>query len=283
MGAKEAVPNTPPTLAHPFLKWVGGKGRLLSQLRSLLPHRFGRYFEPFLGGGAVFFGLRPKVATLADVNGELVDCYRAIRDSVEDVVDELKRYRYDKDLYYTVRAQNPAALRLPERAARMLFLNRAGFNGLYRVNRAGTFNVPFGRYDNPRLCDAENLRACSEALRNVELSCQDFGDTVNGADAGDLVYFDPPYAPVSETANFTRYVPDQFRWTDQQRLAKTFESLASRGVLVILSSSDTPGIRQLYSAFQIDEVSAPRRINSDPTRRGPVNELVVRSFRSEVS
>jgi DNA adenine methylase len=263
---------------HPFLKWVGGKGQLLEQFRDLLPAPFGRYFEPFLGGGAVFFSLAPPTAVLSDVNGELIDCYRAIRDSVEDVIEALGAHRYEKEHYYAVRSLDPMALALPERAARTIFLNRTGYNGLYRVNKRGLFNVPFGRYSNPRICHSENLRACSRALAGVETVCGGFADAVASATRGDFVYFDPPYVPVSTTANFTSYAAGQFGSADQERLADVFARLAHRGVLVMLSNSDTPAVRDLYRGFRIERVAAARSVNSNPEGRGKVAEVVVRSF-----
>ncbi len=273
-------PSTPgdAAKARPFLKWVGGKGQLLDQFRSLLPDTFGRYFEPFLGGGALFFARGPGSAVLADVNVELVDCYCAIRDSVDDVIRALRKHRYEKEHYYAVRLRRPESMTLPRRAARTIFLNRSGYNGLYRVNRAGRFNVPFGRYTNPTLCDASNLHACSKALQGVELRCCGFASAVEDAQRGDFVYFDPPYVPVSPTANFTQYAAGRFGWAQQQELAKVFRDLAGRGVSVMLSNSDTPEVRALYRGFRIDGVAATRMINSNPERRGKVTEVVVRSY-----
>jgi DNA adenine methylase len=264
--------------ARPFLKWVGGKGQLLEQFRDLLPGKVGRYFEPFLGGGALFFARAPRRAVLADVNEELVDCYRAIKDSVEDVICALLEHKYDKDHYYEVRLRGPESLSLPRRAARTIFLNRSGYNGLYRVNSSGRFNVPFGRHANPTLCDASNLRACSKALQGVELVCSDFAAAVRAANAGDFVYFDPPYVPVSATASFTQYAAGRFGWPEQQELARVFAKLAGRGVSVMLSNSDTPEVRGLYAGFRIDRVAAARSVNSKPDRRGKVAEIVVRNY-----
>lgn len=263
---------------RPFLKWVGGKGQLLEQFRGLLPANYGRYFEPFLGGGAVFFSQTPPRAVLSDVNSELVDCYVAIRDAVEDVIEALRAHRYEKAHYYEVRSLDPGSLALSERAARTIFLNRTGYNGLYRVNRRGGFNVPFGRYSNPRLCDPANLRACALALRGVDIRCREFDDAVKGARRQDFVYFDPPYVPVSTTSNFTNYVAGPFGWPEQERLAKVFARLAQRGVLVMLSNSDTPAVRDLYRGYRIERVAATRSVNSNPERRGKVGEVVVRSF-----
>jgi DNA adenine methylase len=270
----------PDARPRPFLKWAGGKTQLLEQFQPLLPPSFGRYFEPFAGGAALFFALHDRVvkrALLTDVNRELVDCYLAVRDCVDDVILHLRRHKYDAAHYYRVRDVDPARLTLPARAARTIYLNKAGFNGLYRVNSAGRFNVPFGRYTNPTLCDADNLRACSCALRRVDLRVRDFEETARRAKAGDFVYFDPPYVPVSDTAAFTSYVPGGFGYEEQQRLARVFADLAGRGVLVMLSNSDTTPVRELYQGFRIDRVLASRSINSKTTARGKVGEVVVRS------
>jgi DNA adenine methylase len=270
-----------PKDARPFLKWVGGKGQLLGQMGPLLPPRYGRYFEPFVGGAALFFSLRPPRATLTDVNAELVDCYRAVREHVEDVIHALDQHRYEEEHYYAVRAKDPAVLSLAARAARTIFLNKTGFNGLYRVNRSGRFNVPFGRYVNPGFRHPDslaNLRACARALRDVTIEVRDFTDVLRRARAGDFVYFDPPYVPVSTTSDFTSYVPGGFGADDQARLAGVFAKLAAKGVHVMLSNSDTPEVRALYARFRIDRVLASRSVNSNVTRRGKVGEVVVRSF-----
>jgi len=260
---------------RPFLKWAGGKGQLLGQLRARVPKSYGRYFEPFLGGGALFFALRPARCMLGDVNREIVDCYTAVRDDVKGLVAALRDHRYDADHYYAVRDADPGKLPLVERAARTIFLNKTGFNGLYRVNRAGKFNVPFGRYAKPAICDEENLIACSAALANAELVAGDFGQVAARARAGDFVYFDPPYVPLSRTAAFTAYAPGGFDLDAQARLAAFFDKLAARGVALLLSNSDVPEIRKLYARYRIDTIEATRVINCKATRRGPVNELLV--------
>lgn len=263
---------------RPFLKWAGGKGQLLEQFKPLLPRLKGRYFEPFVGGAALFFSLRPENAVLSDVNEELIDCYRAVRDDVEGVIAALGEHRYARDHFYAVRSIDPATLPLAKRAARTIYLNKTGFNGLYRVNKSGRFNVPIGRYLNPVICDAANLRACSRALSGVELEVQDFGKVVSAAKADDFVYFDPPYVPLSDTAHFTSYVAGGFGLKEQSRLAAVFAELAAKGVYVMLSNSDTPIVRDLYKRFRIDVVLASRNINSNSARRGKVGEVVVRSF-----
>jgi DNA adenine methylase len=260
---------------RPFLKWAGGKGQLLGELRSLVPDLRGRYFEPFLGGGALFFDLLPKRGVLSDVNAEIVGCYVAVRDQVEELIRILKKHRYDPDHYYAVRDKDPAELSPVERAARTIFLNKTGFNGLYRVNRSGKFNVPFGRYRKPLICDEQNLRACSAALAKVELTVCDFETSAMRAKKGDFVYFDPPYVPLSRTSTFTAYAPGGFDHVSQKRLAKVFGMLARRGVHVLLSNSDVPEVRELYGTYQIEIVRAARSINSKATRRGPVSEVLV--------
>lgn len=272
---RPASPPDPRGTPRPFLKWVGGKGQLLSQLWPHLPERFERYHEPFLGGGALFFALRPKRAFLSDVNRELIDCYTSVRDHVDDVIAALREHRYEQEHYYQIRAQNPIFLSNAERAARTIFLNRTGFNGLYRVNRSGQFNVPFGRYTNPLICDENNLRACSQALQEVELCVQDFTLASERMLSGDLVYFDPPYVPVSVTANFTGYSADGFNSNDQTRLARLFGRLIERGIHGLLSNADVPTLRELYSSFPATTLQASRAVNCNITKRGKVNEVLV--------
>jgi DNA adenine methylase len=277
--AARRVPAGETSRSRPFLKWAGGKGQLLEQLRPLLPGRFRRYFEPFAGGAALFFALRPARAVLADVNEELIDCYLATRDHVDAVIGALGHYRYGAEDYYRARAVDRTKLPLAERAARTIYLNKTGYNGLYRVNRAGKFNVPMGRYTNPLLCDATNLRACSMALQGVDLRVDDFEDVASRARANDFVYFDPPYVPVSDSADFTSYVPGGFGPDQQRRLAEVFAGLARRGVFAMLSNSDTATVRELYRDFRIDPVLAARFINSRGSRRGKVGEVVVSNFK----
>jgi len=261
--------------AHPFLKWVGGKRRLVPELRRLMPPKFGRYFEPFVGGGALFFAVRPSRATLGDANAELMNCYRMVRDEVGGVIAQLRQHPYDKEHYYQVRALVSNERYPIESAARTIYLNKAGFNGLYRVNSRGQFNVAFGRYTNPTICDEPNLRACSEALQDIEIWAGDFDELSSRALPGDFVYFDPPYVPVTDTADFTSYTSDGFGWEDQCRLAATFDALARRGVHVILSNSDVPAVRDLYRGYRIESVQAARSVNCNAGKRGKVGEVVV--------
>jgi DNA adenine methylase len=241
---------------------------------------YGRYFEPFVGGGAMFFRLAPASACLTDMNAELIGTYKAVRDEVELVIRHAGKLaaQHDEDFYYETRElwnASRAQLSPSQRAATFLYLNKTCFNGLWRVNKKGFFNVPAGRYSNPTVCDAEALRAASAALEKAELACRPFEHVVDEAGAGDFVYFDPPYDPVSGTSDFTSYTADSFTADDQARLAKVFRRLADRGCAVMLSNSDTPFVRKLYAGFKIDRVKCARAINSKADGRGAVNEVIV--------
>lgn len=272
----------------PFVKWVGGKRQLLRQFRMLdlyPPEHFdpkkGRYFEPFVGGGAVFFDLLPEKAFLSDMNLELVTTYNVIKNDVEKLIKSLKKYKYDKDFFLKVRAQNPKDLSDVQIASRFIFLNRTGFNGMYRVNSRGEFNVPFGKYTNPIICDVENLRKASKALKNVEIKHQDYKKVLKKAKKGDFIYFDPPYYPVSKTSSFTSYTKDSFLDKEQVDLRDTFLELHKRGCFVMLSNSDTPFINKIYSGhkgIRISKVEAGRAINSKSTGRGKITEVLVTNY-----
>jgi DNA adenine methylase len=256
----------------------------------LLPASIDTYYEPFVGGAAVFFALaserRFRRAVLSDLNGELVDVYRGVKKDVEQVIRLLRDYRrrHDADTYYRTREIDPASLDRVQRAARLIYLNKTGYNGLYRVNRAGQFNVPFGSYVNPAICDEERLRGASTALRarGVRLEVGDFADVTARAQPGDAVYFDPPYVPRSTTANFTSYHSEAFGQEAHVRLARALESLTERGVRAVLSNSDTRFTRQLYDKrrFDVHKVQVTRPINSKSTARGTVGELLVDNSRS---
>lgn len=278
---------------RPFVKWAGGKGQLLPELSRRLPRTFRRYHEPFVGGAALFFhlynqGRLADGAVLSDYNPELVLCYQIVRDDAESLIELLKlheRYRLDRDYFMEIRGWDRRAdfaQRSPvERAARALFLNRTCYNGLYRLNNKGQFNAPFGYYKNPLICDPDNIRAASAALRHVELYVGDFGDLATRAAPGDLVYFDPPYVPMSATSSFTHYTGQTFGPEDQRRLARLFDDLMERGVYVMLSNSHTPLSRELYAAHAVrsDVVLASRKINCDGRKRGNVEELIVCGYK----
>lgn len=275
------------TGVRPFAKWVGGKRQLLSQFRGLglYPSDFdsvcGRYFEPFVGGGAVFFDLHPKNATISDLNSELITTYLVVRDNAEHLIESLKQHVYDKDYFLKIRAMNPATMSDLDVASRFIYLNRTCFNGMYRVNSKGQFNVPFGRYRNPIICDEDNLRAASEALQSVEILNVDYKILVSKAKAGDFIYFDPPYYPISSTSSFTSYTKDGFAEKEQIELRDTFAELSNRGCYVMLSNSDSAFIRDIYSGLKnvtITTVSAGRAINSKATGRGKIAELVITNY-----
>ena len=264
--------------AKPFLKWVGGKRKVLKWLRDLYPPSYGRYYEPFVGGGAVFFDLGPRRATLSDTNGELIECYCTVRDRVDELIEALKIHVYDKEYYYRIREQDPGDLDPVKRAARMISLNHTGFNGLYRVNSKGKFNVPFGRYVNPTICAEPTLRACSSRLANSRMLEQGFEKVLSSAKKNDFVYLDPPYIPLSKTANFTAYQKRGFGMDNQERLADVFDELSVRGVFAMLSNSNGEWVHGRYSDYKIAEIEAARQINSVSTRRGPVGEIVVTNY-----
>jgi DNA adenine methylase len=234
----------------PFLKWAGGKRQILPDILRRLPERCETYHEPFLGGGAVFFALAARGAfrraVLGDRNADLIDAYLGVRDDVERVITRLARMPHDRSFYERLRALDPRKLSGAQRAARIIYLNRTCYNGLYRVNRAGQFNVPFGRYENPRILDRENLRAASRALRGAALGAGDFEAVLARARPGDVVYFDPPYVPLSATASFTAYDREAFGPDEQRRLARVLEALRRRGVYAVLSNSDVRVTRALY-------------------------------------
>jgi DNA adenine methylase len=261
--------------ASPFLKWVGGKTSLLPELLRHVPARVRRYHEPFVGGGALFFAVAPRRAVLSDSNGELVHCYQQVRDDVYRVLDALTRHVYEKAHYQNIRALDPVRLTPAARAARFIFLNKTCFNGLWRVNRAGRFNVPIGRYKNPRFHDPSLLIGASAALRMVEILQAPFEESLAKAAPGDFVYLDPPYDPISATSSFSSYTAGGFTWEDQKRLARCCIALNRRGVRFLLSNSATERVRELYRGFEQRTVRAPRFINSNAGARGKVDELLV--------
>jgi DNA adenine methylase len=285
-----AIAGVPPVgrvEPQPFLKWVGGKSQLLAQFDEFLPDRVERYFEPFIGGGAVFFHLKHRFpemrAFLRDNNDELINTYIAVRDHPKELMrrldEHLVEFRADRECYYyRIRDRHhlPKA-EVVERAARMIFLNKTCFNGLYRVNARGEFNVPIGSQINPSLYARENILAASWTLEDVHLVTQDFRDTLKETRRGDFAYIDPPYFPTSPTASFTSYTKEDFGAGEQQELAALFADAVHRGVRLILSNSDNVFIRKLYRGFDIHTVQARRMINCDGTKRGKINEVVVTS------
>ena len=282
----------------PFLKWVGGKTQLLPHILPLLPKQMNHYIEPFLGGGAVFFALaaewRMQSAVLSDANEELIACYRQVRDNPKALMNYLSTMPISEEEFYRVRALQPETLEATHAAARTIYLNKLGFNGLYRVNRKGGFNVPWGRHKNPALFDRDNLLECSAALQALAPNAEQlhvcaFSRTATGsgrewlgfgldwATHGDCVYLDPPYVPVSATSNFTAYTAGGFGPEDQTWLARYAKNLLAVNVFVLLSNADTPVVRDLYptSHWDLHVIPARRAVNSKGSGRGPVNELLI--------
>lgn len=273
-------------IPRPFLKWVGGKTQLLPELvaRVEAAGSFGRYHEPFVGGGALFFelyrtGKLPRAkAYLTDNNAGLIEAYRGLQNDVEAVIAALNRHKaqHDEEYFYKLRAKLP---REPHaRAARIIYLNKTCYNGLYRENQKGEFNVPFGRYENPTICDEDNLRSVANALQRAKIELRHFEKVLDHAEPGDLVYFDPPYHPVSKTSSFTSYDKSGFGEDSQRLLAKVFAELTEKGVKVLLSNSMTDLVRELYDGYELEAVLARRFVNSKGDKRGHVSEALIRNF-----
>jgi DNA adenine methylase len=283
-----AQPTLIPAPSKPVVKWAGGKTQLLPEIISRLPKTFASYHEPFLGGAAVFFGLSPETATLSDTNAHLVGLYRAIRDDHESLGNALNSLQaaYNQmtpdeqaEAFYLAREEfNSGELSSLRRSVLFLFLNKAGFNGLYRENAKGYFNVPFGRRRHLGFPSAENLAACSESLQRATLSVASFEEVANRATPGDFVYFDPPYVPLTAESSFTAYQAGGFGLAQQKLLAELFAALTKRGVYALLSNSHTSLVTELYGDFTIDVVHARRNINSKGDRRGSVEEVLVRNY-----
>lgn len=263
-------------VATPFLKWAGGKGQIVEQITRYAPTRFARYIEPFLGGGALFFYIGSPGSLLNDLNDELINTYRVVQNNVEQLIEALQGLPYAEDFYYEMRNRRPAQMTDLERATRFIYLNRTCFNGLYRVNKRNEFNVPFGRYTNPVICDPERLRAASAALREARLFSEDYETfLLREAQPNDFIYIDPPYHPVSEYSDFKRYTSAQFYEDDQRKLASLTRQLVERGCYVLASNSDTPLTRELYEGFELVKIKARRNINKSADKRGAVKELLI--------
>ena len=268
--------------AEPFVKWAGSKKRHLSAFDPLFPAHFEAYHEPFVGGGSAFLYLaqvgRIEKGILSDLNAELIHLYRVIRDDVEALIATLDQYQYETNFYYRIRSLDPSKMSPINRAARMLFLNRTCFNGLYRVNSSGKFNVPFGRYTNPIICNAANLRHVHRLLQGVELQRWTYETVLEVANSGDFVYLDPPSQVLASSARFTDYSPEAFTDNHMGRLREVFDILDQRGCLVMLSNPNVALNRQLFDGYDIREVTSPRAVRRDGRRRGRRVELVIRNF-----
>ena len=265
----------------PLLKWAGGKSQLLEQMDPYFPKEFELYVEPFLGGGAVFFHLLPSRATLSDSNTELMNVFRVVRDKPDGLMKALDGHyphRRNQEYYYRVRALNPKDMTPVERAARTIFLNKTCYNGLYRVNSEGKFNVPFGKYRNPSLYDRNNIVAASAVLRGKTLMVADYKEACAEASKGDFIYLDPPYQPLSKTASFTSYTKEAFGEKEQAELASVFKKLDRQKCKVMLSNSSTSLIRSLYDGYHIVSMKAMRAINCKPSGRKAIEELLIMNY-----
>ena len=270
-----------------FVKWAGGKGQLLNQFIPLFPKKITRYIEPFVGSGAVFFYIiqvfKPKEIIISDINEELINTYKIIKTDVEKLIVELRQHKEyhmleGKKYYLTIRAANPNELPPLERAARFIYLNKTCFNGLYRVNSKGQFNVPMGSYKNPDIVQEEKLKVVSKLLKDVTIKVMSFEKILNFAKKGDFIYFDPPYYPLENKKSFTSYTKDTFLEKEQELLANVFNKLDKKGCLLMLSNSDTKFIKGLYKNYNINLVKATRMINCDGKNRGKINEVVITNY-----
>lgn len=272
-------------LVSPVVKWAGGKRQLWPEIKKEIPQSFSTYYEPFVGGGAVLFALQPSQAVINDVNEELINVYRVIRDQLDDLLQDLKQHKNESDYFYQIREQdrNPqvyAELSNVQRASRTLYLNKTCYNGLFRVNQQGEFNAPFGRYKNPNIVNEKTLTAVSAYLNRAQITLQtgDFVQAVAGLDQTSFVYFDPPYDPISQSASFTGYDQGGFPRSEQIRLKELCDSLNKQGVKFLLSNSATEFILELYRDYDLRMVQAKRSINSNARKRGAVAEVLVKNY-----
>ena len=282
---KEGILMTKNKLVSPVLKWVGGKRQLLPYIKPMLPKKITSYCEPFVGGGAVLFDLQPKRAIVNDINKDLILVYTVIRDNVEELIKLLETYPNEEEFYYNLRNidryhEKFYKLTDIERAARVIFLNKTCYNGLYRVNNAGEFNSPYGKYKNPNIVNAPVLRAVSTYFNSSEItfSSADFEKVLETVHRGTFVYLDPPYDPISDTSGFTGYSRGGFSREQQIQLRKCCDNLNARGIKFMLSNSATNFIREQYSDYIITVVKAKRAINSVASKRGDVDEVIITNY-----
>lgn len=271
-------------LVAPFLKWVGGKRQLLGSINKHIPNKISTYYEPFIGGGAIFFHNQPKKAVINDLNSELINVYKIIKDYPNELIEDLKNHKNEADYFYETRAldRSPeySSLSNIKKASRIIFLNKTCYNGLYRVNNAGEFNSPFGRYKNPNIVNEITIKAVSNYLNKnkIEILNLDYEESLKNIRKGAFVYFDPPYHPVSKSSNFTGYNQGGFDRYDQIRLRDVCNKLNEKGIKFLLSNSDTPLIKDLYKDYNIILVKATRSINSNAKKRGEINEVLIKNY-----
>ncbi len=278
--------NNKNKLIAPFLKWVGGKRQLLPKIVEHLPKNIRelRYFEPFIGGGAVLFHLQPENAVINDFNKELINVYNVVKDNLDDLIVDLKKHKNTSEYFYQIRGLDRTdeflSLSEVQRASRIIYLNKTCFNGLYRVNNAGEFNAPFGRYKNPNIVNEPTLKAVNKFLNknNISINNGDYSDILETADENSFIYLDPPYHPISENSNFTGYVQGGWDMFDQIRLREVCDTLNEKGAKFLLSNSSSPFIKDQYEKYKITTVKAIRAINSNGADRGEIDEVLIRNY-----
>ena len=278
--------NNKNKLIAPFLKWVGGKRQLLPKIIEYLPKNIRelRYFEPFIGGGAVLFHLQPENAVINDFNKELINVYNVVKDNLDDLIVDLKKHKNTSEYFYQIRGLDRTdeflSLSEVQRASRIIYLNKTCFNGLYRVNNAGEFNAPFGRYKNPNIVNEPTLKAVNKFLNknNISINNGDYSDVLETADENSFIYLDPPYHPISENSNFTGYVQGGWDMFDQIRLREVCDILNEKGAKFLLSNSSSPFIKDQYEKYRITTVKAIRAINSNGSDRGEIDEVLIRNY-----
>lgn len=281
--------------AHPFVKWAGGKSRVVDQIVKFFPSaaQFGSYYEPFLGSAAIYFAISPRNGRLNDQNKTLIDTYIVIRDSVEVLISELNKLQREyysctnidlKKQYYLDRRSEFNKLSIPKsirKSALFIFLNKTGFNGMYRENNSGQYNIPFGKHDHPLICDAVNLRIVSNDLSCIDLTSTSYEEAIKDVKPRDLVYLDPPYYPLNPTSNFTEYQAGGFSVDDQKKLREVFAQLDSSGCYVVMSNSFCEEINKLYDGYNISRIQVARAINSKSNKRGKIDEAIITNFTLE--
>lgn len=269
-------------ISKPFIKWAGGKRQLIKELIKLLPANYNRYFEPFIGGGALFFAIQPKNAYISDINPELINLYNVVKNDVDLLINDLIKYKNTEDYFYKIRNldRKPSykKFNVIKKASRFIYLNKTCYNGLYRTNSKGYFNVPFGFYKDPNIIDEQNLKACSELLKKTEIVSSHFLAMENEIKTGDFVYFDPPYIPINKTSSFTKYYKDDFDIGEQIKLKELCDRLTKKNIYFMLSNSYSKQILKLYEQYNIKKIKATRAINCKADKRGAINELIITNY-----
>lgn len=269
-------------IPKPFIKWAGGKRQIIKELTDSLPKNYNRYFEPFIGGGALFFAVRPKNAYISDINPELINLYNTVKNNTHSLIKDLLRYKNTETEFYRIRNldRTPDYKNLTniEKAGRFIYLNKTCYNGLYRTNSKGQFNAPYGFYKNPNIIDEQNLKICSELLKETEIGLSDFSNIENKIKTHDFVYFDPPYIPINKTSSFTKYYKDDFNTGSQIKLKELCDRLNKKNIYFMLSNSYNETALNLYKEYNIKKINAIRAINCKADKRGTINELIITNY-----